>query len=94
MDKVLNFKMDSISLLPDEVILVIFAGLDNLSLIKCRQVSKRFRKISEYEILQNAQDSVVPSQVLQFEQISKGNPQPKSICRCEVCVCNLENGHN
>ena len=94
MDKVLNFKMDSISLLPDKVILVIFASLDNLSLIKCQQVSKRFRKISECETLENAQDSVVPSQVLQFEQISKGNPQPKSVCMCEVCVCILENGHN
>ena len=86
--------MDSISLLPDEVILVIFAGLDNLSLIKCRQVSKRFKKISEdYETLQKAQDSVVPAQVLQFEQLSKGNPQPISICTCEVCASNIKNGH-
>ena len=87
--------MDSISLLPDEVILVIFASLDNLdnlSLIKCRQVSKRFKKISEYETLQKAQDSVVPPQVLQFEQLSKGNPQPISICTCEVCASNVKNG--
>ena len=94
MDKLLDSKMDSISLLPDEVILVIFASLDNLSLIKCRQVSKRFKKISEeYETLQKAQDSVVPAQVLQFEQLSKGNPQPISICTCEVCASNIKNGH-
>ena len=87
--------MDSISLLPDEVILVIFAGLDNLSLIKCRQVSKRFKKISEeYETLQKAQDSVLPTQVLQFEQLSKGNPQPISICTCKVCASNVKNGCN
>ena len=93
MDKLLDFKMDSISLLPDEVILVIFAGLDNLDIINCRQVSKRFRKISEYETLQKAQDSVVPAQVLQFEQLSKGNPQPISICTCEVCASNVKNGN-
>ena len=90
--------MDSISLLPDEVILVIFASLDildNLSLIKCRQVSKRFKKISEeYETLQKAQDSVVPAQVLQFEQLFKGSPKPISICRCKVCACMLKNGRN
>ena len=94
MDKLLDFKMDSISLLPDEVILVIFAGLDNLDIINCRQVSKRFRKISEYETLQKAQDSVVPAQVLQFEQLSKGNPQPISICMCKVCACMVKNGRN
>ena len=98
MDKLLDFKMDSISLLPDEVILVIFASLDNLdnlSLIKCRQVSKRFKKFSEdYETLQKAQDSVVPAQILQFEQLSKGNPQPISICTCKVCASNVKNGCN
>ena len=86
--------MDSISLLPDEVILVIFAGLDNLSLINCQRVSKRFKKILEYETLQKAQDSVVPAQVLQFEQLSKGNPQPISICTCKVCASNVKNGCN
>ena len=84
--------MDSILLLPDEVILVIFASLDNVSLIKCRQVSKRFKKI--YETLENDPDSVVPAQVLQFEQLSKGNPQPISICTCEVCASNVKNGRN
>ena len=86
--------MDVISLMPDEVILHIFASLDTFDLIKCQQVSKRFRKISKYETLQKAQDSIVPAQVLQFEQLSKGNPQPISICTCKVCACNVKNGCN
>ena len=45
-------KMGLISLLPDEVILKIFAYLDIIELIHCGQVSKRFREISKDETIQ------------------------------------------
>ena len=44
--------MASISLLPDEVLLDIFARLDTLDIINCGQVSKRFREISKDETVQ------------------------------------------
>ena len=48
----IDFKMASISLLPDEVLLDIFARLDTLDIINCGQVSKRFREISKDETIQ------------------------------------------
>ena len=44
--------MTSISSLPDEVLLDIFARLDTLDIINCGQVSKRFREISKDETIQ------------------------------------------
>ena len=46
-----NFKMAIFELLPDEVLLVIFAYLDSLSLSYCGQVSKRFKEVSQDKIL-------------------------------------------
>ena len=51
-NKPLDFKMASISLLPDEVLLDIFARLDTIDIINCGQVSKRFREISKDETIQ------------------------------------------
>ena len=45
-------KMGLIALLPDEVILKIFAYLDIIDLIYCGQVSKRFREMSKDETIQ------------------------------------------
>ena len=52
MNKPLEFKMASILLLPDEVLLDIFAYLDTIDIINCGQVSKRFREITKDETIQ------------------------------------------
>ena len=65
--------MGLIALLPDEVILKIFAYLDIIDLIHCGQVSKRFREISQDETLQklNLDEREVPSNFLKL-LISRG----------------------
>ena len=65
--------MGLIALLPDEVILNIFAYLDIIDLIHCGQVSKRFREISQDETLQklNLDEREVPSNFLKL-LISRG----------------------
>ena len=66
-------KMGLIALLPDEVILKIFAYLDIIDLIYCGQVSKRFREISQDETLQklNLDEREVPNNFLKL-LISRG----------------------
>ena len=65
--------MGLIALLPDEVILKIFAYLDIIDLIHSGQVSKRFREISQDETLQklNLDEREVPSNFLKL-LISRG----------------------
>ena len=65
--------MGLIALLPDEVILNIFAYLDIIDLIHCGHVSKRFREISQDETLQklNLDEREVPSNFLKL-LISRG----------------------
>ena len=66
-------KMGLIALLPDEVILKIFAYLDIIDLIHSGQVSKRFREISQDETLQklNLDEREVPSNFFKL-LISRG----------------------
>ena len=66
-------KMGSIALLPDEVILNIFASLNIIDLIHCGQVSQRFREISQDETLQklNLDEREVPNNFLKL-LISRG----------------------
>ena len=65
--------MGLIALLPDEVILKIFAYLDIIDLIHCGQVSKRFREVSQDETLQklNLDEREVPNNFLKL-LISRG----------------------
>ena len=72
----------SIELLPDEVLLSIFAHLDTLSIIKCEQVSKRFRKISK--------DEGILATLLQPGQPTTPGVRT-SICLCKVCVLATQN---
>ena len=51
-NKPLDFKMASISLLPDELLLDIFAYLDAIDINSCVQVSKRFREILKEQTIQ------------------------------------------